>query len=263
MYGGAEQGACLARHVSVDELHLTGSDATHDAIVWGPPGPEREARQRRGEPLCGKPVSSELGNVSPVIVVPGPYSEREIAYQVEDIASYVVMNAGFLCNAAGVLITPRQWAPRTPFLRHLERVLQSVPPRKSYYPGAADRWWRLTDGRDQAIRIGRAEGDTLPWTVIPGLDAADRNEPLFTREAFCPVVAETSVGSSDPVEFLERAVEFANERLWGMSFAFGTPPWGAYPGATSLDIQSGAPSGRAWPCAPCGARGNRPASGTS
>lgn len=25
----------------------------------------------------------------------------------------------------------------------------------------------------------------------------------------------------------------------GMSFAFGTPPWGAYPGATSLDIQSG------------------------
>jgi aldehyde dehydrogenase (NAD(P)+) len=51
----------------------------------------------------------------------------------------------------------------------------------------------------------------------------------------------------DPV--LAAAVEAAISRLrygtvavnaWsGLSFAFGSPPWGAYPGATSADIQSG------------------------
>ena len=29
----------------VDEIHITGSDKTHDLMVWGPPGAEREARK--------------------------------------------------------------------------------------------------------------------------------------------------------------------------------------------------------------------------
>ena len=47
VYGGAQEGAYLARHRDVDEVHLTGSDETFDQIVWGPPGPEREAERRR------------------------------------------------------------------------------------------------------------------------------------------------------------------------------------------------------------------------
>ena len=49
--GGAEEGAYLAHHPAVNEVHMTGSIRTHDAVVWGPPGPEREARRARGEPL--------------------------------------------------------------------------------------------------------------------------------------------------------------------------------------------------------------------
>ena len=40
-YGGAEEGAHLAHHPGVDEVHMTGSIRTHDALAWGPPGPER------------------------------------------------------------------------------------------------------------------------------------------------------------------------------------------------------------------------------
>src|ERR671914_788236 len=64
VYGGSDEGAHLANHPDVDEIHLTGSDLTFDTIVWGNPGPEREARKAQGRPLLQKPVSAELGNVS-------------------------------------------------------------------------------------------------------------------------------------------------------------------------------------------------------
>lgn len=280
VYGGAEEGNYLVQHSGIDEIHLTGSDATHDAIVWGPPGQEREMRQRLGTPQCDKPVTSELGNVAPVILVPGPYTDRELAYQAQDLASYVTMNAGFLCNAARVLITPRQWVLRKKFLLHLQRALGGIPTRPSYYPGTHELWSKLLEKRNRMIKIGKASGDRLPWTLLTDLDADNRSEPLFEREAFCPILAETSVGSSDPVEFLEQAVEYANQHLWGtlsatlvvhpklmkdkrtataaeraiahlrygtvavnafpgLSFAFGAPPWGAYPGSSLDNIQSG------------------------
>src|SRR5260370_642449 len=47
VYGGAEVGEYLVNHRLVDEVHITGSDKTHDIMVWAPPVPEREARKRR------------------------------------------------------------------------------------------------------------------------------------------------------------------------------------------------------------------------
>jgi len=46
VYGGAEVGRFLVYHPQVDDVHITGSDLTHDLIVWGPPGAERERRKR-------------------------------------------------------------------------------------------------------------------------------------------------------------------------------------------------------------------------
>src|SRR5918997_2144869 len=56
VYGGAAEGAYLVHHRDVDEVHLTGSDRTFDQIVWGPAGPEREARKAQGRPLLRKTV---------------------------------------------------------------------------------------------------------------------------------------------------------------------------------------------------------------
>ena len=73
VYGGAEEGGYLAHHPAVDEVHITGSDSTHDLLVWGPPGKERAERMAHRSPLLAKEVSSELGNISPVLLVtPGP-----------------------------------------------------------------------------------------------------------------------------------------------------------------------------------------------
>ena len=214
-YGGADEGAYLVQHRGIDEIHLTGSAATYDSIVWGPPGQEREARKARNQPLVTKRITAELGNVSPVLVVPGPYSQKELAFRAENIAGAVTCNASFLCNSAKMLVTPKSWVRRPELLNAVERILAAVPPRKAYYPGADQRWRELTGGRTQMRTVGTPSQGELPWTILAGLDAADAGDPAFTTEPFCSVLSETEVGSDDPVEFLDRAVDFANNRLWG------------------------------------------------
>ncbi len=214
-YGAGDEGAYLIGHPGIDEIHLTGSDRTYDRIVWGPPGPERDARKARNAPLVTKPFTAELGNVSPVLVVPGPYSDKELAFQAESIAGAVTCNASFNCNAAKMLVTPKGWDRRSALLAAIERTLAEVPPRSAYYPGAMERWRDLTRGRNGLRTIGTAGEGQLPWTLNPGLDAGDPAEPAFRTEPFCSILSETQVGSTDPVEFLERSVDFANQRLWG------------------------------------------------
>ena len=38
---------------------------------------------------------------------------------------------------------------------------------------------------------------------------------LFTTEPFCSLLSETTVGSTDPVDFLAAATSFCNDTLWG------------------------------------------------
>lgn len=279
VYGGVEIGRHLVYHPDVDEVHLTGSDKTYDQIVWGAPGAEQQARKERNEPLLKKPISAELGNVSPVIVVPGPYTDKEIAFQADAIAAAMTMNASFFCNSAKVLVMPKGWAGSGSFMRAIQKTCGAVEPRKAYYPGAEERWKTLTKNRRNAVSIGKPAVGTLPWTFITGLDANDE-EVLFREEAFCSVFAEVQVGNQNPIEFLEKAVAFCNNKLWGnlnatiivhpktlkdpavkaafeqaickleygtvavntfpgIPFVLASPPWGAHPSSAPEDIQSG------------------------
>jgi hypothetical protein len=215
VYGGSDEGAYLINHSEVDEVHLTGSDRTFDNIVWGPPGPDRDARKTRNEPLLQKPVTAELGNVSPVLVLPGPYSDKQLLYQAEDVAAGLTYNAAFDCNANKVIVLPKGWSQRDAFLQGIERALSKATPRKAYYPGAHERWRLYSADRSAVKRFGTETADLLPWTLIRDVDAANRDERAFASESFCPVIFETQVGSTDPIDFLEKAVTFANDRLWG------------------------------------------------
>jgi aldehyde dehydrogenase (NAD(P)+) len=278
VYGGAEEGAYLTRRPGVDEIHITGSTSTHDAIVWGPPGPERAERMARGTPLLRKEITSELGDVAPVMVMPGAWSDGDLAFQAESVAGMKTVNAAHNCNAAQLLVLPRGWRHRDAFLGHLERALAAAPAKKAWYPGALERYRRLVEARPAARRLGDARSE-LPWTVVPSLDAAS-DDPLFRTEAFCGLLGETAVGSEDPLRFLDEAVSFANGKLWGMlsasvvaprdalrdptlrsavegavrrlrygtvavncwpayGFVFGTTPWGGFPGQPLHDVRSG------------------------
>ena len=77
-----------------------------------------------------------LGCVTPVIIVPGHWSNKELDYQARQIAGQVFNNGSFNCNAAKVLVTSSKWAQREEFLDRLRAIFKSAEPHKAYYPGA-------------------------------------------------------------------------------------------------------------------------------
>ena len=102
--GDAAAGAYLVGHRDVGHIHMTGSDKTFEAVVFGADR-DGAARKARGERLVRVPVTIEGGNVSPVIIVPGRWSASDLRYQAAHVATMLANNAGFNCNAARVLIT--------------------------------------------------------------------------------------------------------------------------------------------------------------
>jgi acyl-CoA reductase-like NAD-dependent aldehyde dehydrogenase len=215
VYGGADVGEYLTRHPSVDTVHVTGSDKTHDAIVFGR-GEEGARRKAAAEPELTKPITSELGNVTPVIVVPGPWSDKDLAYHGDSIASKLVQNGGFNCVAARVVVQHRAWARRNDLLHAVRASLRRAEERTPYYPGAVERWERFVTEHPTSEWFGEVGPDRVPFTLIPDLDPGAEEDIAFRTEAFCGVFGEVALDTPRSVpEFLERAVEFCNETLWG------------------------------------------------
>ena len=275
--GDAAVGAYLTRHPHVGHIHITGSDKTYDAVVFGP-GDEGAQRKTRGERLVSTEVSAELGNVSPVVVVPDRWSASDIRYQAQHVATMLAHNAGFNCLTARVIVTAAAWPQREQFLDAVEAALATLPPRSAYYPGAADRHGAFMEAHPQARCIGRAGEGQLPWTLVRGVDPNATDDPVFTTEPFCSLMAETALPADSPAAFLDKAVAFCNDVLWGtlsgavlvkrrrdpqvraaveraerdlrygsvcvnawqgLAFVTSANSWGAYPGHTDEDIQSG------------------------
>jgi acyl-CoA reductase-like NAD-dependent aldehyde dehydrogenase len=279
VHGDAVQGGYLCHHPGVDELHITGSDKTYEAIVYGA-GDDGHARKLRDEPILHKPFSAELGNVTPIIVVPGRWSAADIDYQADNIATMLTNNAGFNCTTARAIVTHAGWPQRDALLGAIRRRLAATAPRDAFYPGAAIRYDAFRRTHPTAESIGEPRDGQLPWLLIPGLDPDAADEPCFRVEAFCSVVGETALEAPDTATFLDRAVAFANDRLWGslnatlivdprtarrpevraaldraiaglrygtvsinhwsaIGYGLGITPWGAFPGHPRRDIQSG------------------------
>ncbi len=236
--GDAELGSRATRHPLVDEVHITGSVAAHDAIVWGPPGAERDRRRQENEPLLDKPITSELGNVSPWIIVPGHYSAMQLQSQAENVAASIVNNAGFNCLSTRVLITGKHWPQREDFLSRLQAILSRLPRRVAYYPGALERFERFTgchvSGSAEPDFETRSELPRLPWTLFRDVNPAD--SPLFCREeSFVPVCAEMPLDAADEFDFLGQATNFVNDELWGTLCATLTVPSGLRHSARGRD----------------------------
>lgn len=260
-YGGRETGEYLCRHPLVEAIHVTGSRATYDAI----------AQQTRNVP-----ITSELGNVSPAIVVPGAWSDADLQLQAEQIATAKLHNDGFNCVALQVLILPVEWDRRDALLAQVERVFEGTAQRPAYYPGAVARYEAMLAGHARVRRFGRPTDNVIPPTIVE-IDPAQTGDPCFSQEAFCPLLAVVAIGGSIDA-YLRKAVQFANESLagnlaanliahpktireyagaidraiadlrygcigvnaWsGVGFTLAPVPWGAFAGNTPGHIESG------------------------
>lgn len=276
--GGGEVGAFLCQHAQVDTMHITGSQATHDAIVFGP-GAEGEANRLANRPLNPRPISSELGAVCPTIVVPGPWSAADIRFQAANIATQKLHNSGFNCVASQVLVLPAGWQHTSALRAAVREQLAAAPDRAAYYPGAADRQAEL-DARQGGAQRVNAAGATANREVVTLPDPDSPNDYARRNEVFAPTLCEQLLpgDAADAEAYLRSAIAYANERLrgtlganliihpatikalgarfealllelhygtiavnaWtGLAYMLTMAPWGAFPGHTLADVQSG------------------------
>jgi aldehyde dehydrogenase (NAD(P)+) len=273
--GGIDVGSYLVRHAEVDSIHITGNSASHDAVVFGP-GEEGARRKLARESLITKPITSELGGVGPVVVVPGRWRDSALRLQAENLATQRLHNSGFNCIATQIVVLPQSWPQAGRFLDYLRQAIRDAPDRPAYYPGAADRQRRAVEAHPKAELLG---GDPdVPRTLLTDLHADNAGEPAFRTEYFSPVLGVTRLPGATAAEFLDNAVEFCNERLLGdlgvglivtpqtirglrprldaviarlrygtvaincwVGPIFGMPraPWGAFPGHDVYDVGSG------------------------
>lgn len=200
--GDGAVGAYLTEHPGIAHIHITGSGLTHDAIVWGT-GEEAARRRAAGEPKLTTPISSELGGVSPVIVVPGDWSPADLRFQAEHVATMRLHNSGHNCIAAQDLVVSGDWHLKEAFLDALREVLRTLPLRTPWYPG--------TDARLDRARTEHPEAEELGGRLL--IQAPPGDESLGF-EYFGPVLGVTELPGVGAA-FLERAVDFANDELFG------------------------------------------------
>lgn len=269
--GGAEMGGALVHHPDVDAVHMTGSSVTHDAIVFGP-GPDGAKRKAANDPLLRKPITSELGGVSPTIVIPGRWSDADLRFQAEHLVTQRLHNNGYNCIASQVAVISADWPQKQQFLAELRAAFDRAPARADYYPGSADR----VAAARRHYRHAEPLGSGGERTLITGIQPENSEDALHT-EYFAPVYGVLEL-PGDASEFLARAVKVSNDEFEGTlginiiahprtirslgaefesaieQLRYGTiavnawtavgyltarATWGAFPGHTLSDIQSG------------------------
>ncbi|MBS1897363.1 MAG: aldehyde dehydrogenase [Actinobacteria bacterium] len=266
--GGADVGAYLTANDAFAHVHITGSAPTFDAIVWGT-GAQGKRRRRENRPRLKKPITAELGGVSPIIVVPGDWSDEDLRFQAEHVATMRLQNAGHNCIAGQVVLLSRDWAQKDQFLIELRRAYAIAPERPIWYPRSDERMAQAEQSYPDALVLA----DRLLVEIGDGDDAT----ALEQTEYFAPVLGVEQLPGTGQA-FLDAAVAHANEKLQGTlganvlidpateaslgagferaitalhygsiaintwtAFGFITPTvtWGAFPGNTIADVGSG------------------------
>jgi acyl-CoA reductase-like NAD-dependent aldehyde dehydrogenase len=259
--GGAETGQYLTAHPGIAHVHITGSAATHDLIVFG------SATDKTDRKLA-KPISSELGGISPIIVVPGKWSPANLRFQAENVATQRLHNGGHNCIAGQALILSADWEQKDAFLAELRAVLTGLAPRSPWYPG--------TERKVASAAASYPDAETINGLMLAEV-TPDTSQDLLSTEYFGPVLGYTALPGTG-AEFFRAAADFANRKLDGTlgasvivkpgdrrgmgarfeeiladlrygsvgvnvwsAFAFLTPTlsWGAFPGSTLDDVGSG------------------------
>ena len=180
--------------------------------MWG-----EQPKSGEAAPPLSKPLTSELGCVTPYIIVPGDWSEGEMDYVVMQVVAGLTHNASHNCNSAKVLLTHRAWPLRQRFLAALRAALAAAAPRYAYYPGSDARYAAFLSRYPHAEVLGRSPGagpGAVPWTLVADL-TANLAESALSSEAWCGVLAEVPLDVPSVADYLALAGAAANDACWG------------------------------------------------
>lgn len=213
VYGGAGEGEYIATRPQVDEIHMTGGLKTFETVIFGS-GVQGEENKRNRKPRFNKVVTGELGNVTPVIVVPGPWTKEDIEKKAENIFANMVINNGYTCICNRLMILPENWSASEEMYKKIRQLFHQFERPVAYYPGSEQRIREAIKAHPGCEVIGEFSNDKTPWVFASHLKA-DKRYFCFEQEVFGSFYGGVDLAANSTPEFIDKAVEFCNETLWG------------------------------------------------
>jgi len=270
--GNIDESKYMATHPGINHIHLTGSDKTFEDIVYGRELTEKERRSKSLSKVNNKPITSELGNVTPIIIHPGKWSTSDIKYQARKIVTAKLNNNGFNCIAAQVVVLPDGWGQTDTLIKFVKHYMSKAKDRKAYYPESIERLEKLE--KDKGYERVNALSCVTPHLTreIKAYSKFEIDE-VWSSTIYFKKIEYTSVEN-----FANKAIDYCNDELWGNlgvsviikdhhrkfnkhitnlyidKLNYGTVainewaaigyiipqlPWGGFPGNRDNDIQSG------------------------
>ena len=270
--GNIDESKYMAKHPGINHIHLTGSDKTFEDIVYGRELTEKERRTKSLSKINNKPITSELGNVTPIIIHPGKWSTSDIKYQARKIVTAKLNNNGFNCIAAQVVVLPDGWGQTDTLIKFVKHYMSKAKERKAYYPESIERLEKLE--KDKGYERVNALSCVTPHLTreIKAYSKFEIDE-VWSSTIYFKKIEYTSVE-----DFANKAIDYCNDELWGNlgvsviikdhdrkfnnhitnlyvdNLNYGTVainewaaigyiipqlPWGGFPGNRDNDIQSG------------------------
>ena len=224
--GDVDISGWLCQHELVDAVHMTGGNATHDAIVWGGDRTTQEENKSNQTPVLHKPMTSELGCITPWIICSGiEWTAKQLKHHAAHLAMAFVSQKSCNCLSPKVLVVDEDWPQLEEFLDYLRSYLTQAQLPPPYYPGTEKRYQGFIDAYPaEAIEIIQSTqaptrtdhglGETLGWMLIHL--QADSDTYALQNEAFAPVLGVYRFkGGNQFKQFFPQAVTFVNEQVWG------------------------------------------------
>ena len=270
--GGIPTAKYLAGHRSIDSIHLTGSNYTYEDIVYGRVLNDKERKLSFLNKLNKKPIFTELGNVTPIIIHPGKWTNAELKFQARKIVTAKLNNSGFNCIAAQVVVLPKGWRSNDKLKKYIKHYLNKIGDTTSYYPGAVESLKDLQNNKNY-------EQINEQYCSTPFMISDLNNEENFSvEEVWNSTLFFKEIEYTDYESFANNSINYVNNELWGnlgatvlikdskkkrnlelvenyknnlnygtiainewaaIAFIIPTMPWGGYPGNKDNDIQSG------------------------
>ena len=270
--GDMQASKYLTQHDAFQQIHLTGSNYTYENIVYGKVLSDKERSLKTYPKINKKPITSELGNVTPIIVHPGNWSRSEIRHQAKKIVTAKLNNSGFNCIAAQVIVLPKDWRHTQKLKNDIKHYLKKVGDTTSYYPGSSENLNELIDTNNYE------QINNLTCSTPFLLADLDLEKEYGNKEVWSTALYFKELSFSSYEDFAVKAIDYVNNELWGnlgvtvliknfkkgtnklilknyvdelkygtvainewsaLGFVIPSLPWGGYPGNRNNDIQSG------------------------
>ena len=207
--GNIDESKYMATHPGINHIHLTGSDKTFEDIVYGRELTDKERKSKSLSKINNKPITSELGNVTPIIIHPGKWSTSDIKYQARKIVTAKLNNNGFNCIAAQIVVLPDGWGQTDTLIKYVKHYMSKAKERKAYYPESIERLEKLE--KDKGYERVNALSCVTPHLTreIKAYSKFEIDE-VWSSTIYFKKIEYTSIE-----DFANKAVDYCNDELWG------------------------------------------------